>query len=99
MPWKIPEEFRLPSDEFGLPGDLCGAFRVPSLARQGYELIVLASPGGDIGGGRVVTWEHVSVHAAHSFVGDPRTVTPTWERWITLRGYFGTTRTWLCNCT
>lgn len=90
--WKIPEEFRHSFSIFGSSGAPYGAFKCESPTRQGYELLIIASPGGviddDNGGERTINWEHVSVHAGFAFVGDQRTATPTWDEMDYVKGLF-----------
>lgn len=65
-----------------------GLLSAPAPTRPGYGLTVVASPGGDIGGGRIVAWEHVSVHAVINIVGSPQSVTPTWDEMDYVKGLF-----------
>jgi hypothetical protein len=88
MSWKIPEQFRFIEREFGLPGDPYGAFKCASPSRRGYELAIIASPGGDIGGGRIVTWEHVSVHVSANHTGAWVAYCPTWAEMDYVKGLF-----------
>lgn len=89
--WKVPEEHRLTRPGFGIKGDPFGAFKLDSPTRKGFELIIMASPGGtfeDGGKPRTVHWEHVSVHAAANLVGTWTNFTPTWDEMDYVKGLF-----------
>ncbi len=90
MTWKVPEQHRLKGtqDFYGAPGEPFGAFKLDSPTRKGYEILVIASPGGDVGEGRIVAWEHVSVHVSSNFTGAWADYTPTWEEMDYVKGLF-----------
>ncbi len=89
MSFKVPEQFRLNSHLGDMPGDLFGAFSIPSPYRpfEFRRLLVIASASApDLG----VPWDHVSVHASEPFLVGIMSIesTPIWDEMCHIKDLF-----------
>lgn len=88
MAWKIPEKYRIESEQFGLKGEPFGAFQIESPDKSRVtktNLVIIATPGDESVG---IDWEHVSVRAEKTINSRIVQMLPTWTEMCFVKALF-----------